>query len=66
VPRNRRPANQSSFDAAQAIDLIKATANARPLMPLPSPIADPAHIAHRDIRRPDLLGGTIHEYQHAT
>jgi transposase InsO family protein len=40
-------------------------ANARPLRPLPSPIADPAHIAHLDIRRQDSLGGALHEYQHA-
>jgi putative transposase len=40
-------------------------ANARPLRPLPSPLADPVHIAHLHIRRHDRLGGTLHEYQHA-
>lgn len=40
-------------------------ANARPLHPLPSPIADPVQIARLDIRRCDRLGGTLHEYQHA-
>jgi transposase InsO family protein len=39
--------------------------NARPLCPLPSPIADPVHIAHLDNRRHNRLGGTLHEYQHA-
>jgi len=39
--------------------------NGRPLCPLPSPIADPVHIAHLDIRRHDRLSGTLHEYQHA-
>jgi putative transposase len=40
-------------------------ANGRPLRPLPSPIADPVRIARLDIPRPDRLGGTLHEYQHA-
>jgi len=40
-------------------------ADARPLRPLPSPIADPVRIAHLHIRRHDRLGGTLHEYQHA-
>jgi transposase InsO family protein len=40
-------------------------ANARPLHPLPPLIANPARIAHLDIRRHDRLGGTLHEYQHA-
>jgi putative transposase len=40
-------------------------ANARPLHPLPAPIADPEQIARLDIRRRDRLGGTLHEYEHA-
>ncbi|WP_231925136.1 integrase core domain-containing protein [Micromonospora purpureochromogenes] len=41
-------------------------ANARPLYPLPAPIADPDKMARLDIRRRDRLGGTLHEYEHAT
>jgi transposase InsO family protein len=40
-------------------------ANARPLQPLPTPIADPDTITRLDIRRRDRLGGILHEYQHA-
>lgn len=40
-------------------------ANARPLCPLPTPLADPNQIAQLDIRRHDRLGGTLHEYEHA-
>lgn len=40
-------------------------ANARPLHPLPVPIAAPAQIASLRIRRRDRLGGLLHEYQHA-
>jgi transposase InsO family protein len=40
-------------------------ANARPLYPLPAPIADPDKIARLDIRRRDRLGGVLHEYRHA-
>ena len=40
-------------------------ANARPLSPLPMPIADPDEMAHLNIRRRDRLGGIIHEYEHA-
>ena len=40
-------------------------ANARPLHPLPTPIADPNKIAHLNIRRRDRLGGILHEYRHA-
>jgi putative transposase len=40
-------------------------ANARPLCPPPSPIADPAQIARLDIRRRERLGGILHEYRHA-
>jgi hypothetical protein len=39
--------------------------NARPLHPLPAPIADPDKKAHLNIRRRDGLGGIFHEYQHA-
>jgi hypothetical protein len=38
---------------------------AAPLRPLPEPITDPERIAHLDVRRPDRLGGTLHEYRHA-
>jgi hypothetical protein len=40
-------------------------ANARPLYPLPPPIADPDKIGRLDIRRRDRLGGILHEYRHA-
>jgi putative transposase len=40
-------------------------ANARPLRPLPRPIADPPQITRLNIRRRDRLGGILHEYQHA-
>jgi putative transposase len=39
-------------------------ANARPLQPLPVPLATPDQIASLDIRRRDRLGGVLHEYQH--
>ncbi len=40
-------------------------ANARPLVPLPEPIADRDRLAHLNIHRRDRLGGILHEYQHA-
>ena len=40
-------------------------ANARPLQPLPVPLAAPGQIASLRVRRRDLLGGVLHEYQHA-
>ena len=40
-------------------------ANGRPLKPLPEPITDPDRPAHLDIHRRDLLGGVLHEYEHA-
>ncbi len=40
-------------------------ANARPLQPLPVPLAAPDQNASLDIRRRDRLGGVLHEYQHA-
>jgi hypothetical protein len=40
-------------------------ANARPLYPLPTQIADPEKIARLDLRRNDHLGGILHEYTHA-
>ena len=36
-------------------------ANARPLRPLPAPLAAPDQIASLDIRRRDRLGGVLHE-----
>ncbi|MFC5001811.1 integrase core domain-containing protein [Dactylosporangium cerinum] len=39
--------------------------NARPLYPLPAPIADPDVITHLKVRRRDRLGGIFHEYEHA-
>jgi putative transposase len=39
--------------------------NMRPLAPLPEPITDPHRLAHLDIHRRDLLGGVLHEYEHA-
>ena len=40
-------------------------ADARPLQPLPVPLAAPDQIASLDIRRRDRLGGVLHEYRHA-
>lgn len=40
-------------------------ANARPLNPLPPPIADPDQIARLEVRRRDRLGDPLHEYEHA-
>ena len=40
-------------------------ANARPLQPLPVPLAVADQIARLRIRRCDRLGGVLHEYQHA-
>jgi hypothetical protein len=40
-------------------------ANARPLAPLPEPIADPDRLARLNIHRRDRLGGVLHEYEHA-
>jgi transposase InsO family protein len=39
-------------------------ANARPLQPLPLPLAAPDQIASLRVRRRDRLGGVLHEYQH--
>ncbi|MGI5516100.1 integrase core domain-containing protein [Streptomyces sp. CA-106131] len=38
---------------------------AAPLRALPGPITDPGQIVRLDIRRHDLLNGSLHEYQHA-
>jgi putative transposase len=40
-------------------------ANARPMCPLPTPIADPDKLAQLNIRRRDRIGGILHEYEHA-
>ena len=40
-------------------------ANARPLRPLPSPIADPPQINPLDVRRHQHLGGILNKYRHA-
>jgi len=39
--------------------------NARPLVPLPEPIADPHRLARLNIHRRDRLDGILHEYEHA-
>ena len=39
--------------------------SARPLRALPQPVKDQDQLARLDIRRPDRLGGIIHEYHHA-
>jgi hypothetical protein len=39
---------------------------ATPLRPLPEPTSNPGQIAPLDTHRRDQLGGTLHEYQHAT
>jgi transposase InsO family protein len=43
----------------------RALMHAAPLRPLPEPINPPRHITQLEVRRRDLLGGTLHEYQHA-
>jgi putative transposase len=40
-------------------------ANARPLHPLPTQIADPDKMARLNVRRRERLGGILHEYEHA-
>ena len=40
-------------------------ANARPLAPLPEPIADPARLVQLNIHRRDRVSGVLHEYEHA-
>jgi putative transposase len=40
-------------------------ANARPLHPLPTPLTDPEGMARLNVRRRDLLGGILHEYERA-
>jgi hypothetical protein len=40
-------------------------ANARPLRPLPTPIADADKLARLNIRRRDRLAGLLHEDEHA-
>ncbi|MCI2421416.1 transposase [Saccharopolyspora sp. K220] len=40
-------------------------ANARPLRPLPAPVANPEQLDPLTIRRHDRLGGILHEYQRA-
>lgn len=40
-------------------------ANARPLYPLPTQVADPDKPDRLDIRRRDRPGGILHEYQRA-
>jgi putative transposase len=40
-------------------------ANARPLCPLPAPVADQKQLEPLNIRRHDRLGGILHEYHHA-
>jgi putative transposase len=40
-------------------------ANARPLCPLPTPMAHPDTTTRLTIRRRDRLGGVLHEYEHA-
>jgi putative transposase len=44
----------------------RALAQAAPRRPLPEPITAPDQIACMEIRRQDRLGGTLHEYRHAT
>ncbi|SIN44278.1 integrase core domain-containing protein [Micromonospora cremea] len=40
-------------------------ANARPLRPLPTPLANPDEINQLRVHRSDRLGGILHEYEHA-
>jgi putative transposase len=44
----------------------RALEQAAPLRPSPQPIKEPTRIGRLEVRRRDRLGGTLHEYQHAT
>ncbi|MER7792898.1 integrase [Streptomyces sp. NPDC097640] len=44
----------------------RAMEQAAPCRPLPAPITQQAQLAHLKIDRRDRLGGTLHEYQHAS
>ncbi|WP_242624092.1 transposase [Micromonospora kangleipakensis] len=43
----------------------RGISNARPMHPLPTPIANPSTITNLNIRRRDRLAGLLHEYEHA-
>ncbi|MFK4268798.1 integrase core domain-containing protein [Streptomyces milbemycinicus] len=43
----------------------RALEQAAPCRPLPAPLTQQAQLAHLKIDRRDLLGGTLHAYQHA-
>ncbi|MFC6018011.1 integrase core domain-containing protein [Plantactinospora solaniradicis] len=43
----------------------RGIANARPLLPLPEPLTDPAALTRLHVRRHDQLGGLLHEYENA-
>ncbi|MEV4670824.1 hypothetical protein AB0K34_04145 [Actinomadura sp. NPDC049382] len=43
----------------------RGIANVRPQQPLPSPIVEPADVAHMKVRRNQRLGGILNEYRHA-
>ncbi|WP_369394743.1 integrase core domain-containing protein [Streptomyces sp. CG1] len=44
----------------------QALKQAAPLRPQAEPINVPAQVRHLEVRRRDRLGGTLHEYQHAS
>ncbi|WP_245790816.1 integrase core domain-containing protein [Streptomyces monashensis] len=44
----------------------RALKQAAPLRPQAEPINVPAQVRHLEVRRRDRLGGTLHEYQHAS
>jgi putative transposase len=43
----------------------RGIANARPLLPLPEPLADPATLTQLAVHRHDRFGGLLHEYEQA-
>lgn len=44
----------------------RALAQAAPLRPKPEPVTDSAQIIDPDVRRPDRLGGILHECEQPT
>ncbi|WP_055555162.1 integrase core domain-containing protein [Streptomyces sp. NBRC 110028] len=44
----------------------RALKNAAPCRPLPTPLTQQAQLTHLEVHRRHRLGGTLHQYQHAT
>jgi hypothetical protein len=70
--RPRRPGRPRTLHALREYEVFynahrphQSLANARPLKPLPEPIADQDQLARLNIRRRDRLGGILREYEQA-